>query len=931
MRLFPLLFTFLFISIVSLQAQNPTPSSPKELANAVEKQAQLRSQSTLNEYGARNIGPVVQGGRITDLEVDPRQSKSFFVAYASGGLFLTEDNGISFTPVFDNQGALGIGDIALSAANPDVIWVGTGENNSSRSSYAGAGMYKSTDGGKTWTQKGLIETHHIGRIVTHPTDVNTAWVGSMGALYSQNEGRGVYKTTNGGTTWKKNLFVDDNSGIIDLVIHPTDPNLLWAASWERFRQAWNFEEGGKGSAIWKSTDGGETWNKSVTGFPQGNFVGRIGLDISRSNPNVLYALLDNQFEQEDKEEELSEEEILFRSLATKPLNDFLALPDSSIEKMLKKKGFPKKYIVKRIRADLTDANYSLKDIATYFGDANEALFNTKVTGAELYRSDNGGNSWKKVNSYDLEGMYFTYGYYFGQVRVSPDTPDRVYTIGYPLLRSEDGGKTFSRLDTFKIHVDHHAFWIDPADPDHLILGNDGGLYISYDRGGNWLHLNNLPVGQFYTVNVDNEKNYNVYGGLQDNGVLAGSSKSQPNRTPFWERIFGGDGMFVNPDPRNSKVVITGFQFGNYYRINRATNDYQKITPVHDIGQPTYRFNWRTPVVLSPHHPDIVYFGSQYLHLSMDQGDTWTTLSGDLTHNHEQGNVPYSTLTTIDESPLHFGQIWTGTDDGNIHLTTDMGNTWQKVSGSLPQNLWVSRVFASPHDRATAFVSLNGYRFDDFSTYVYKTTDYGATWQSLKANLPEDVVNTVIQDPQNPNLLYLGQDHGTFVSLNGGQSWELLGSLPNVSSYDMIVHPREDELVVATHGRSMYVVDVKPLQTIAGERVADVLYVFDPVKLKYNKKWGEASRPYYEPKEPALSLMYYCGTGGEKVEITVKNADDKKVHSWEAEAGKGFHSTTWNLRVDKDKKDKKEYLGPGEYSIAVKLGKELTEVQWVIEE
>lgn len=916
---------------VGTTVQGQSRSSPKEIQEAIQQQGQLRAASAMEGITARNIGPVVQGGRITDLIVDPRSPKRFFVGYASGGLFLTEDNGISFTPVFDNVGALGVGDLAMSKANPDVIWVGTGENNSSRSSYAGNGIYLSENGGKTWTHKGLSETQHIGRIVTHPTDPKTAWVGSMGALYSQNEGRGVYKTTDGGNTWKKTLFVNDNSGIIDLVGHPTDPNILWAASWERFRQAWDFEESGNGSAIWKSTDGGETWNKSVKGFPQGDFVGRIGLDICASSPNTLYAILDNQFEQEDEADELSDGELLYRRLSGTSKEAFLAMPDSALEEMVKEKGFPAKYTVESMKGSVEKGTYTVNDIATYFGDANEALFNTRVTGAEIYRSDNGGDSWKKVNSYDLEGMYYTYGYYFGQVRVSPDNPDRIFVYGVPLLRSEDGGKTYSRLDTFQIHVDHHAFWIDPADPEHVILGNDGGLYLSYNSGGNWLHLNNLPVGQFYTVAVDNEATYNVYGGLQDNGTLGGSSKSQPNRTKKWDKIFGGDGMFVTPDPRNAQHLIVGLQFGHYWNADRSKSDYKKITPVHDIGQEKFRFNWRTPVIRSPHHPDFIYFGSQYVHRSMDEGKTWTQLSSDLTTNHEQGNVPYSTISSIDESPLKFGMLWVGTDDGNVQLTTDMGTTWKNVSGSLPKNLWVSRVFASPHDEATAFVSLNGYRFDDFNTYVYKTTDYGSTWQSLKGNLSEDVVNCIIQDPVNPELLYLGQDHGTYASLNGGKDWELLTALPNVSGYDLVVHPRENELVVATHGRSMYVLDVTPLQSIAGGQATDALVVFDGEKIGFDESWGEADQNYLEPNEPAFSLLYYCGAEGDELEITVKDEEGKRLAFWKADGDKGFHRTKWDLKKDKTKKDESPYLGPGSYPVVLKLGQEITETTLVIEE
>lgn len=538
----------------------------------------------------------------------------------------------------------------------------------------------------------------------------------------------------------------------------------------------------------------------------------------------------------------------------------------------------------------------------------------------MYRSDDYGDTWKKMNSYDLDGVYFTYGYYFGEVRVAPDNPDVTYIFGVPLLKSIDGGETYARIDTIgDVHVDHHALWIDPKDSQHILLGNDGGLYESYDEGANWRHINNMSVGQFYTVNVDMEEPYNVYGGLQDNGTLVGSSKSIPNRTEQWERIFGGDGMFVYPDPRNSNIVYTGFQFGNYFRIDRSKNDFTRITPAHDIGEPILRFNWRTPVKLSSHNPDIVYMASQRMHRSFDQGNTWETISPDLTKDLPQGNVPFSTISEFSESPLKFGLIYVGTDDGNVQMTH--GDEWKMINTGLPKDKWVSSIQASPHNANTVFVTLNGYREDDFKAYLYMSDDYGKTWKSLKSNLPEVVVNDLIQDPVNPDLLYLGTDHGTYISLNKGLSWDLLKSIPNVASYDLLVHPRDNELVVGTHGRSIYVADVKPLQAIAGNTNISVK-LFDVDDVRHSNRWGENRYPYLKPFTPTMSFSYYSANVGQAT-IAIKNEDGEVIRSWTSAVDRGFNKENWDLKVSYAPKKKKaegvyNYIKKGKYRLGIEI-------------
>lgn len=893
-----------------------------DIASSFAERKKLAENSLVAGYKVRNIGPVVQGGRIVDIAVNAANTNEYYVAYASGGIFKTRNNGITFDPVFDYQGAMGIGAMALAPSDGNVIYVGTGENNSSRSSYAGSGVYKSVDGGQTWQHLGLANTQHIGGIVVHPKDPDQVWVASIGALYSHNKDRGVYKSTDGGQTWKKTLFVNDSTGIIDLVINPQNPNQLYASAWERTRKAWNFKGSGPGSGIYRSNDGGESWTRIMEGLPDGEMVGRIGLNISASSPNIIYAFLDNQAEtKEEKKDEEDKDKLKLTDFRDMTPQHLLDLDDEKLNAFLKDNSFPEKYNAQLIKKEIRQGKYQPVAIAEYFGDANEALFNTSVVGAELYRSDDSGETWKKMNSYDLKGVYFTYGYYFGEVRVAPDNPDLVYVFGVPLLKSTDGGVTYARLDTIgDVHVDHQALWINPDNPRHLLLGNDGGLYESYDEGANWRHINNMPVGQFYTVNVDMEKPYNVYGGLQDNGTLVGSSKSVPNRTKHWEQLFGGDGMFVSPDPRNKDIVYTGFQFGNYYRVDRSKNDFTKVTPQHDIGEPVLRFNWRTPLILSSHNPDIVYIAAQKVYRSLNRGDDWQAISPDLTKNKPQGNVPFSTISAVSESPLKFGLIYVGTDDGNVQVTN--GDDWTLISEGLPQDKWVSSVFASPHDEGEVYVSLNGYRSDEFNTYVFMSDNYGKTWKPLKGNLPEVVVNDLIQDPVNPELLYVGTDHGTYISFNKGTTWELLNEIPNVASYDLMVHPRENELVVGTHGRSIYIVDVKPFQAIAGN-VDVAVKVFEPENIRHSERWGEKRYPYLKTFEPEAILKYYIGKATPGAIIEIYNAEGALVRKLDGKATKGFHAVKWDVKVqstDKKKKKKEDpemkYAAKGKYTIKV---------------
>lgn len=884
------------LSALCLSVHGQSPET--EIRASFEARKKLADQSILKNYPVRNIGPTVQGGRIVDIEVNLANTHEYYLGFASGGIFKTENNGITFQPVFDDVDAMGIGDFALSQSDPKILYVGTGEKNSSRSSYAGSGMYKTTNGGKSWEHIGLTGTHHIGRVIIHPKDNNTVWVAAIGALYSKNPERGVYKTIDGGKTWKKTLFVNDSTGIIDLVINPSNPNQLLASSWDRSRKAWDFKEGGEGSSIYKSDDAGETWYKSVAGFPQGAQIGRIGLDVSASNPSVVYAILDNQGEVPQTEKPKDDGSLKAENFKGMTKENFLKVDDKKLDEFLRSNRFPQKYDAKRVKKEIGDGKYTPAALYDYLGgDANANLFNKKIIGAEVYRSDDNGTTWKKMNSYDLDGVFFTYGYYFAEMRVDPSNADKVYIYGVPLLKSNDGGVTWNHLDTLRgeqnIHVDHHALWVNPNNSKHMLLGNDGGLYVSYDEGAYWQHINNMPVGQFYTVNVDMETPYNVYGGLQDNGVLKGSSRSVPNVSKHWETIGGGDGMYVAADPRNSKLVYWGFQFGNYFRVEPGKPS-ARITPRNDIGEPAYRWNWCTPLQLSRHNPDIVYMAAQKVFRSLNRGESWETISDDLTKNKKQGDVPFSTISALEESPMKFGLLFAGTDDGNVWVSKNGGGSWENITTGLPQNKWVSSISPSPHAEGTVYVSLNGYRDDDFRTYLYVSTDYGKTWKSVKGNLPESVANVIVQDPVQPSLLYCGLDNGTYASLDNGATWHYFNGMLNVASYDMLVHPRDNELVVGTHGRSVFVSDVKPLQALkdAGKSIM----AFTPESIRYSERWGQKQYPWAEANEPKVNVLYFVGKAAPAVAVEVYDEKKTLVRKLTTTGTTGFQTFSWDVKV-----------------------------------
>ncbi|NNL15400.1 MAG: glycosyl hydrolase [Flavobacteriaceae bacterium] len=900
-----LVFAFISFSVFS---QQPSSQS-KAVLEALKQKENLINNSLVKNIAFESIGPTIMSGRVVDLDVNPEDPTEFYVAYASGGLWYTDNNGTSFKPVLDNAPTQNIGDIAVDWKN-NTIWVGTGENNSSRSSYAGIGILKSIDSGETWNNVGLNDSHHIGRILIHPDNPDEVVIAVVGHLYSPNEERGIFKTTDGGQTWEKTLFINKDTGIIDLIASPQDFNVLYAASWERERKAWNFNGSGENSGIYKSIDGGNNWNKITNdnGFPSGEGVGRIGL-AANSN-NEVYAILDNQYRR--KKEPVKESVVLakddFKDMSAEK---FLSLKDEELNTFLKNNGFEDKYSADNLKAMVKDGSIKPYDITitSYLGDANRLLFDTPVIGAELYKSLNGGASWEKTHDDYLDGLVNSYGYYFGVIKTNPKHPEKVYIAGVPILRSDDKGKTFESINRENVHADHHAIWINPKNDKHLIIGNDGGVNISYDDGENWIKCNTPTVGQFYSVNVDNQKPYNVYGGLQDNGVWMGPNNYEPSVSwheegeyPY-KRLLGGDGMHVEIDDRNPNIIYTGYQFGYYYRINSATGKRVSIQPKFDIGEDPYRFNWQTPIELSTHNQDILYLGAHRLMRSMNKGDDWQIISEDLTKGSKVGNVPYGTLTTISESPFQFGLIYTGSDDGLVHVTKNSGGSWTKISDSFPKDLWVSRVIASQHKRDRVYVTLNGYRWDDFTTYVFMSDDYGTTWKSIRSNIPNSPVNVIKEDPENENLLYLGTDNGAYVSLNQGESWEVfIKGLTAVAVHDLVIQQEAKDLVLGTHGRSFYKANIGPLQNLNKTILNKKIHLFEIAIIKHRKSWGSSWNKWLKPNTPKIKIPFYVKNAG-NYKVKILSDDNALLHSYSLEADRGFNEAIYDLAINEKNKNK----------------------------
>jgi photosystem II stability/assembly factor-like uncharacterized protein len=925
-------------------------SSAADRSKAYDDRLKLETASPFGGLKWRSIGPEWQTGRVVDITAPLQHPEQLYVAFATGGLYRTDDDGVTWTSLFDGQAAYGIGALAVSK-DGKTIWVGSGEANNQRTSYAGTGIFKSTDAGKSWTNMGLPESQHIGHIVIDPRNENVVYACAMGHLYSQNPERGVYKTTDGGKTWALVLKVDEETGAIDLALDPKNPNILLASMYDRDRKAWDFQGSGKGSQAFRSTNAGSTWTP-IEGLPKGFDAGRIGLAFAPSHPDTAYAIVDNQgldVDWADRDEKVATGRMTPRR--------FLLLTEDTILQVERKAldNFFRDYPAGDLKVDDILAQIKAKKLTIeQLRDKIEAKAPTAFTGDlvhdEVYRSDDGGKSFKPVPSRFL-GEFG--GYYYDRVFVNPTDENDVYVTGLPLLRSVDGGKSWTYV--FKsAHVDYHAVWHDPRDPKLVWVGNDGGVYVSHDGGQHIRHIDNLAVGQATTVAVDNKYPYNVYVGLQDNGTMKGPSSYVPGESDpqEWKQVFGGDGSAVAVDPRgNGDVAYVSYQFGEIYGIDFSKNNLQwSVRPSLPKGDPPARFNWVSPITVSSFDPDIVYVGAQRLYRSFDMGHHYLPISPDLTKNLPVGNVPYSTIKDISESPLRFGLIYVGCDDGSVKMTPDGGFQWIDIA-TPEKNKWVSRVVASKWDEGTVYCSQSGYREDDWKAYLWKSTDFGKTWTSLVGNLPAETINVVREDPTQKNILYVGTDMGTFVSLDTGKTWESLsGSIPRTPVHDLVVQARENELVIASHARSAWVLPLKWVYALTPEIRKQPLHLFPVDDGTRTSRWGYETSSKWDsslPKSPVVSGELYTAEPG-KAFVRLLDKDGKLVKEKPFDAVRGFNDFSLELRLTEPKpavptkrtavpaadvlKDPFEaqratFVAAGDYTLEVQVGAAKASQKW----
>ena len=818
--------------------------------------AQKLDMEKLKGMPARSIGPAAMSGRITAIDVVANDRDVMYVGSASGGLWKSTSGGVNWEPVFDKEAAMSIGAVAIQQSNPSVVWVGTGEGNPRNSLNGGYGLYKSLDGGKSWKLMGLEKTRNIYRIVIDPQDPNTVYVGAIGSPWGEHPERGVFKTTDGGQTWEKILYVNERTGCAELVMDPTNPNKLFAAMWEHRRWPWVFKSGGPGSGLYVTYDGGKTWDKRTDkdGLPSGD-LGRIGIAIS-AKPEIVYALVES-----------------------------------------KKNG--------------------------------------------LYKSEDGGFKWKMVNE-DMDQIGDR-PFYYGELHADPKNENRLYTIFSVVNVSEDGGKSFHPLLSYSfdggIHPDHHAWWIHPDDPSFMMDGNDGGLNITHDMGKHWRFVENIPVGQFYHINVDMAQPYNVYGGMQDNGSWVGPAyvwRFGGIRNSYFQMLMFGDGFDMAPDPDNNRYGYGMSQEGYVGRWDRETGYTKNIRPTHPDADVLLRFNWNAAFAQDPFDHSTIYFGSQFVHKSTNKGDTWEIISKDLTTNdpekqkqYESGGLTmdatgaenHCTILTIAPSPKEQGVIWAGTDDGQVQLTRDGGKTWSNLTAritGMPKNAWVPQIQASTYNKGEAFVVVNNYRQFDFKPYLFRTKDYGQTWESMVNSGQmgdNNYVLSVVQDPVEARLVFVGTENGLFVSLDEGKSYtKWTSEYPAaLSTMDMVIHPREHDLVIGTFGRAIYVLDdIRPLREMArdGAQVLDkTLHVFTPPDAYSVETLGPEGALFPgtgmfsgENRPLGALISYVVNKPGDK-KAAVKEEGPKEVSK---RKGKAVVPVTEKAEVKKDEKTAVKY-------------------------
>ena len=789
----------------------------------------------------RTIGPAVMSGRISDIAVQTptrsgeRWGRVIYAASAAGGAWKSTNGGKTWIPITDGIEVGSTGAIAVAPSDSNIVYLGSGESNNLRSSSWGNGVYRSADGGRTWTHVGLATSQHVPRILVHPRDPNTVYVAAMGPLWGSGGERGVYKTTDGGRTWNAVKTINATTGFTDLAFDPANPEIIYAVAYERERKAWSFVAGGPNTGVWKSEDGGATWREINNGLPAGD-KGRSGIAVAASQPRTLY-------------------------------------------------------------------------VSVHHADSSG-----------LYRSDDGGENWRRMSNIS------SIPWFFGQVRVDPKNPERVYYLGVQLQVSDDGGRNWRTIGR-SIHVDHHAMWIDPDDPAHMINGNDGGLYISHDYGETWDFAENLPVSTFYAIGYDMQEPYRVYGGLQDNGSWGAPNTTRTRAGVLhtdWQRVGGGDGFYTQVDPLEPHIMYSESQNGAVNRVNVRLGEQKSIRPQAEPGE-QLRWNWATPILISPHDNRTIYIGAQKVFRSTDRGDTWSRISDDVTRNLDRDTLPimglrqagglgrhdgtaqYGNIATLDESPLRRGVLYAGTDDGVIAISEDDGGTWRQVTSfpGVPDLTYVSRVIASRHDAATVYATFDGHRDNDFRPYVLKSTDHGRTWTSIAANLPDySSVQVIREHHENPDLLFVGNEHGVWMTTNGGASWSKMPGLPTVAVHDLLIHPRDNDLIVGTHGRGIYIYDdLTPLVRLAEAAAASrPATVFAPPAATVffasaGPSAGSGDRLYAGENEPFGALLSYFvkPSAGDGLSLAIVDERGGEVRTLEAATTPGLHRTEWDLR------------------------------------
>jgi photosystem II stability/assembly factor-like uncharacterized protein len=797
-------------------------------------------KDALSAVPFRNIGPANPGGRIDDIAVVESDPRIMYVGTAAGGVFKTVNGGITWTPVTDRLPNSSVGDIAIAPSDPSIVYIGMGEANNRQSSSWGNGVYKSMDAGKTWTHLGLEETRHIGRIVVHPTNPDIVYVAGGGHLWGPNKERGVYKSSDGGKNWQLVLAVNEDTGATDIAIDPQSPNTLYAAMYQRRRTPWGFNGGGPNSGLYKTTDGGATWTKLKGGLPETGDTGRIAVDIYRRNPNVVYALVEND------------------------------------------KG-------------------------------------------GVFRSQDKGETWTRMSDTDPRPMYFS------QIRVDPNNDQRIWMGGLNLFFSEDGGKTFNVNMSSTVHADMHAIWVDPANSDHLVTGCDGGINISWDRARTWDLVNNVIIAQYYEVAYDTKRPYNVCGGLQDNGSWCGPSATQHQEgitNEEWFKVFGADGFYAQFDKDDPDIVYTEGQDGNLNRRNLKTGEVRSIRPTPKENEEHYRFQWNSPLLTSKHSPQTLYYGGNFVFKSTDGGDSWKKLGPDLTNRADRATLPIMgrlpnremlavndgvsaspTTTVIAESPSAQNVLWAGTDDGNLQVSRNGGESWKNVAGNvpgLPKGTYVSRIVTSATGDGIAYAAFDGHRTDDYNTYLYVTTDYGETWKSIATGIPKETgtIHAFREHPRNPNVLFAGTEFGLYVSIDKGAHWTKFGSnFPTVPVFDIAINPRENDLILATHGRGIWIVDdITPIEQLTQPVLDSSLTVFDmrPAfewRMTSERKGMLGNKLVKAENPPYGALIHYYTKADQEAKISVLDRSGKVIRELKGKKGSGIQTLAWDLRYE----------------------------------